>query len=111
MWSRRLAWLGTVLVCRGLRRLGTSVARGLLRFMVGRRVGHGLLAVARSRRCSRGRKFPGAGRAPFTGWPRALVCSGELRTRRLGGGVALALTVVAIDVALADTLSGAFAAT
>ena len=137
MWRSRLAWLGTVLVCRGLRRLGSAVARGLLRFMFGRRVG--LLAVARSGRCSSGRKFPGAGRetfactatsaapptpsaasaaaafgtlrAPFSGWPRARGRTGELRRRRFGGGVALALTVVAIDVALADTLTGAFAAT
>jgi len=125
MGSRRLAWLGTVLVCRRLRRLGTSLARRLLRRMVGRRVGPVMLAVARSGRCRSGRKFPGVRgetftctaapaapttpsaasaaaafgtfRASFTGWPRALVRSSQLRTWRLGQGVALA-----------DTLAGAF---
>jgi len=136
MGSRRLAWLGTVLVCRGLRRLGTSLARRLLRCRVGRRVGPVMLAVARSGRCRSGRKFTGVRgetftctaapaapttpsaasaaaafgtfRASFTGWPRALVRTSQLRTWRLGQGVALALTVVAVDVALADTLAGAF---
>lgn len=136
MGSRRLAWLGTVLVCRGLRRLGTSLARRLLRCWVGRRVGPVMLAVARSGRCRSGRKFTGVRgetftgtaapaapttpsaasaaaafgtfRASFTGWPRALVPTSQLRTWRLGQGVALALTVVAVDVALADTLAGAF---
>jgi hypothetical protein len=137
MGSRRLAWLGAVLVCRGLRRLGAALARGLLRCMVDRRVGPVLLAVARRGRCRSGRKFPGARGetftctaapaapttpsaasaaaafgtfpAPFTGWPRALVRTSQLRARRLGQGVALALTVVAVDVALADTLAGALA--
>jgi hypothetical protein len=151
MWSSRLAWLGAVLVCRGLRRLRASLAdglarrlvhglvhgfaHGLVRFMVGRRVGHAVLAVAGSRRCTGGRKLPGARggtftctatpaapttpstasaaaafgtlRAPFSGWPRAGVRTGELRTRCLGRSVALALAVVAIDGALADSLAAA----
>jgi hypothetical protein len=93
--------------------------------------------VARSARCRSGRKFPGARGetftctaapaapttpsaasataafgtfcAPFTGWPRALVRTSQLRTRRLGRRAALALAVVAVDVALVDTLGGAFA--
>lgn len=138
MGSRRLAWLGAVLVCRGrFRRLGASLARGLLRCRVGGRVGRVMRTVARSARCRSGRKFPGARGetftctaapaapttpsaasataafgtfcAPFTGWPRALVRTSQLRTRRLGRRAALALAVVAVDVALVDTLGGAFA--
>src|SRR5262252_4869972 len=138
MWRSRFAWLGAVFVCRGLRRLGTSLARGLLRVKVGRRAGHVMLAVARSGRCGSGRKFPGDGRktftctatpaapttpsaapaaaavrtfrAPLTGWPRSLAGASELGTRRLGRNTALALAVVAVDVALAATLTAAFAA-
>ena len=139
MWRSRFAWLGAVFVCRGLRRLGTSLARGLLRVKVGRRAGHVMLAVARSGRCGSGRKFPGDGRktftctatpaapttpsaapaaaaigtfrAPLTGWPRSLAGASELGTRRLGRNTALALAVVAVDVALAATLTAAFAGT